>query len=55
MKTFSDKTNDLDSLLNPKNFLKSKKKKFPYGIKKNKKVNLGFVKLTTLNRFDLIK
>ena len=26
MKTFSDKTNDLDSLLNPKIFLKSKKK-----------------------------
>ena len=28
MKTFSDKTDDLDFLLNPKNFLKSKKKNF---------------------------
>ena len=39
MKTFSDKTNDLDSLLNPKNFLKSKRKIMPDGFKKNKTVN----------------
>ncbi len=55
MKTFSDKTNDLDSLLNPKNFLKSKKKKLPDGFKKNKTVNEVLDKLTTFTLFDLIK
>ena len=30
MKTFSDKTDDLDFLLNPKNFLKSKNDKILY-------------------------
>ena len=55
MKTFSDKTNDLDSLLNPKNFLKSKKKNLPDGFKKNKTVNEVLDKLTTFTLFDLIK
>ena len=55
MKTFSDKTNDLDSLLNPKIFLKSKKKNLPDGFKKNKTVNEVLDKLTTFTLFDLIK
>ena len=55
MKTFSDKTNDLDSLLNPKFFLKSKKKNLPDGFKKNKTVNEVLDKLTTFTLFDLIK
>ena len=55
MKTFSDKTDDLDFLLNPKNFLKSKKKTLPDGFKKNKTVNEVLDKLTTLTLFNLIK
>ena len=34
MKTFSDKTDDLDFLFNPKNFLKSKKKNCLMDLKK---------------------
>ena len=55
MKTFSDKTDDLDFFLNSKNFLKSKKKILPDGFKKNKTVNEVLDKLTTLTLFNLIK
>jgi len=55
MKTFSDKTDDLDFFLNSKNFLKSKKKTLPDGFKKNKTVNEVLDKLTTLTLFNLIK
>ena len=55
MKTFSDKTNDLDFFLNSKNFLKSKRKIMPDGFKKNKTVNEVLDKLTTFTLFDLIK
>ena len=55
MKTFSDKTDDLDYFLNSKNFLKSKKKILPDGFKKNKTVNEVLDKLTTLTLFNLIK
>jgi len=55
MKTFSDKTDDLDFFLNSKNFIKSKKKTLPDGFKKNKTVNEVLDKLTTLTLFNLIK
>ena len=55
MKTFSDKTDDLDFFLNSKNFLKSKRKIMPDGFKKNKTVNEVLDKLTTLTLFNLIK
>ena len=55
MKTFSDKTDDLDFFLNSKNFLKSKRKTMPDGFKKNKTVNEVLDKLTTLTLFNLIK